>query len=50
MPEKISKRFPKSKIISLTGDDYSIATRYIETTALFLGHLKMKWMGENTLG
>ena len=49
MPEKISKRFPKSKIISLTGDDYSIATRYIETTALFHGHLKMKWIGgENT--
>ena len=49
MPEKISKRFPKSKIISLTGDDYSIATRYIETTALFPGHLKMKWIGgENT--
>lgn len=49
MPEKISKRFPKSKIISLTGDDFTIATRYIETTALFPGHLKMKWIGgENT--
>ena len=48
-PKKLQKRFPKAKIISLIGDDFTIATRYIETTALFPGHVKMKWLGgENT--
>lgn len=49
-PIKLNKRFPKAKIINLIGDDYTIASRYTETTALFPGHVKMKWIGgENTV-
>ena len=49
LPEKILKRFPNSKIINIIGDEYKIRERYLETTALFPGFLKMKWLGgENT--
>ena len=49
VPKKLQERFPKAKIINLVGDDFRIAQRYMKTTAIFPGHLKMKWIGgENT--
>lgn len=49
LPEKIIKRFPKAKVLNLIGDSYDVGERYLQTTALFPGFLKMKWLGgENT--
>ncbi len=47
--KEILKRFPKAKVINIIGDEYRIADRYMETSALFPGYVKMKWLGgENT--
>jgi hypothetical protein len=49
LPEVLSKRFPKAKIINLIGDSTKIANRYLQTTSLFPAYLKLKWLdGENT--
>ena len=49
LPEKLLKRFPNAKVLNLIDDEYKTGERYLHTTAVFPGFLKMKWLdGENT--
>ena len=49
LPEKLLKRFPNAKVLNLIDDEYTTGERYLRTTAVFPGFLKMKWLGgENT--